>query len=106
MELDLLNKIQSGRVTRLIELTKENIKKGKEDKYMMDIETIIAMNKDQGRRSKRNSVKPMRFDDEDIENDATPISINRLSVRKNTTGDMLHESDRMAFSGRQSQFEN
>ena len=45
-------------------------------------------------------------DDEDIENDATPISINRLSVRKNTTGDMLHESDRMAFSGRQSQFEN
>jgi len=59
--------IQSGRVNRLVELTKENIKKGKEDKYMMDIETIVAMNKDQGRRSKRNSVKPMRFDDEDIE---------------------------------------
>ena len=28
MELDILNKIQLGRVTRLIELTKENIKKG------------------------------------------------------------------------------
>lgn len=49
MELDLLNKIQLGRVTRLIELTKENIKKGKEDKYMMDIETIVALNKEQGR---------------------------------------------------------
>ena len=59
--------IQSGRVNRLVELTKENIKKGKEDKYMMDIETIVAMNKDQGRRSKRNAVKPIRFDDEDIE---------------------------------------
>ena len=59
--------IQSGRVNRLVELTKENIKKGKEDKYMMDIETIVAMNKDQGRRSKRNAVKPVRFKEEDIE---------------------------------------
>ena len=67
MELDLLNKIQLGRVTRLIELTKENIKKGKEDKYMMDIETIVALNKEQGRKSKRNAIKPVRFEVEDIE---------------------------------------
>jgi hypothetical protein len=67
MELDLLNKIQLGRVTRLIELTKENIKKGKEDKYMMDIETIVALNKEQGRKSKRNAIKPVRFEEEDIE---------------------------------------
>jgi len=61
------NQIQSGRITRLIELTKENIKKGKEDKYMMDIETIVALNKEQGRKSKRNAIKPVRFEEEDIE---------------------------------------
>ena len=34
---------------------------------MMDIETIVALNKEQGRKSKRNAIKPVKFEEEDIE---------------------------------------
>lgn len=34
---------------------------------MMDIETIVALNKEQGRKAKRNSVKPTQFNEEDIQ---------------------------------------